>query len=91
MELAYPSKSKSTSKRKKLRQDDPLPPMLLNIVANMLAIIVKRVENNCQIEGVVPHLVEGGLSILQYVDATNLIMEHDLEKMRNMKLILSAF
>jgi hypothetical protein len=33
-----------------------------------------------KIEGVIPHLVDGGLSILQYADDTILFMEHDLEK-----------
>jgi hypothetical protein len=40
---------------------------------------------------VIPHLVDGGLSILQYVDDTILFMDHDLEKARNLKLILAAF
>jgi hypothetical protein len=40
---------------------------------------------------VIPHLVDGGLSILQYADDTILFMEHDLEKARNLKLILAAF
>jgi hypothetical protein len=35
--------------------------------------------------------VEDGLSILQYADDTILFMEHDIEKARNMKLILCAF
>jgi hypothetical protein len=43
------------------------------------------------IEGVIPHLVDGGLSILQYADDTILFMEHDLERAQNLKLILSAF
>jgi hypothetical protein len=47
--------------------------------------------NDGIIEGVAPHLVDGGLSILQYVDDTILFMEHDLAKDRNLKLILSAF
>jgi hypothetical protein len=36
-------------------------------------------------------LVDDGLSILQYVDDTILFMEHDLEKAKNMKLLLSVF
>jgi len=43
-----------------------------------------------QISGVVPHLIAGGLSILQYADNTTLFMDHDLEA-RNMKLLLCAF
>jgi hypothetical protein len=38
-----------------------------------------------------PHLVDGGLSILQYSDDTILFMEHDLKNARNLKLILSVF
>jgi len=39
----------------------------------------------------VSHLIDGGSSILQYADDTILFMDHDLEKARNMKLLLSAF
>jgi hypothetical protein len=42
-------------------------------------------------EGVVPHLVDGGLSILQYANDTILFMGHDLQKAINLKLILSSF
>jgi hypothetical protein len=65
--------------------------MLFNIVADMLAILIERAKEDGQIEGVVPHLVDGGLSILQYADDTIIFMDHDLEKARNLKLILSAF
>lgn len=44
--------------------------MLFNIVAEMLAILIKRAKQDDQIAGVVPHLVDGGLSILQYPDDT---------------------
>jgi hypothetical protein len=40
--------------------------MLFNIVADMLAILIERAKADGQIEGVIPHLVYGGLSILQY-------------------------
>ena len=77
--------------KKGLRQGDPLSPILFNIVADMLAIMIDRAKEEGQIEGVVPHLVDGGLSILQYADDTILFMEHDLDKAANLKLILSAF
>jgi hypothetical protein len=65
--------------------------MLFNIVADMLAIMIERTKNDGLIEGVIPHLIDGGLSILQYADDTILFMQHDLEKAQNLKLILSAF
>jgi hypothetical protein len=66
--------------RKGLRRGDPLSPMLFNIVADMLAIMIERAKAEGQIEGLIPHLVDGGLSILQYADDTILFMEHDIEK-----------
>jgi hypothetical protein len=62
-----------------------------NIVAYMLAILMNRAKVDRQISGVVHHLIDGGLSILQYADDTILFMDHDLEKGRNMKLLLCAF
>lgn len=65
--------------------------MLFNIVVNMLAILIERAKQDGQIGGLVPHLVEGGLSILQYANDTVLLLEHDLQKAINMKLILCLF
>jgi hypothetical protein len=76
---------------KGLCQGNPLSPMLFNIVADMLAIIINRAKDDGQVGGLIPHLVEGGVSILQYADDTILFMEHDLDKAINMKLILCLF
>jgi len=57
----------------------------------MLSILIKRAKNQGQVGGVVPHLIDDGLSILQYADDTIIFMEHDLEKARNMKLLFCAF
>jgi hypothetical protein len=65
--------------------------MLFNIVADMLAILIDQTKFEGQIECVIPHLVDGGLSILQYANDTILFMDHDLEKARNLKLVLAAF
>ncbi|WVZ54783.1 hypothetical protein U9M48_005532 [Paspalum notatum var. saurae] len=74
--------------RKSLRQGDPLFLLLFNLVADMLAVLQKRED---QIEGVIPHLVDGGLSILQFADDTILFLDHNLESAQNLKLILCAF
>ena len=39
----------------------------------------------------VPHLVDGGVFILQYEDDTIIFLEHDPVKARNMKLVLCLF
>jgi hypothetical protein len=77
--------------KKGLRQGDPLSPMLFNIMVDMFAILIERAKSDGKIAGIIPHLVDGGLSILQYADNTILFMEHDIEKAKNLKLILSAF
>ena len=77
--------------KKGLRQGDLLSPILFNIVADMLVILIKRAKADNQISGIVPHLVDEGLSILQYADDTLLFMDRDLKKARNMKLLLCPF
>jgi hypothetical protein len=72
-----------------LRQGDPLSPILFNIVADMLAILIARAKEDCLVGGLVPHRVDGGISILQYANNTILFMEYDLAKAINMKLILA--
>jgi hypothetical protein len=66
-------------RKKGLRQGDPFSHLLFNLVANMLATLISRAKENGQINGLVPHLIEGGLSILQYADDTILFMENNLE------------
>ena len=39
--------------------------MLFNIVADILAILISRAKEDLQVEGRIPHLVEGAVSILQ--------------------------
>jgi hypothetical protein len=77
--------------KKGLRQGDPLSPLLFNIIVDMLAILIARAKEDGQVGSLIPHLVEGGVSILQYADDTILFMEHNLEKAVNMKLILCIF
>lgn len=76
---------------KGLRQGDPMSPILFNIVADMLTVLIGRAKEKGQVGGLIPHLVDGGVSILQYTDDTILFMEHDMAKARNMKLILCIF
>ena len=70
---------------KGLRQGNFMSHLLFNIMADMLAILIGRAKQHGQVEGLVPHLVDGGVSILQYADDTVIFMEHDIAKARNMK------
>jgi hypothetical protein len=77
--------------KKGLRQGDPMSLILFNIVVDMLAILIARAKEVGQVEGVIPHLIQDGLSILQYADDTVIFMSHDVQKAVNMKLIISTF
>ena len=56
----------------------------------MLAILISRVKEIGQISGMVPHLVDDGLLVLQYADDTIIFMENNLDQAVNMKLLLCA-
>ncbi|WVZ62069.1 hypothetical protein U9M48_011857, partial [Paspalum notatum var. saurae] len=51
-------------------------------MVDMLKVFISRAKTDGQFEGVIPHLVD---------DDTILFMDHDLDKARNMKLLLFAF
>jgi hypothetical protein len=54
----------------------------------MLALLINRANADGQIRGVLPHLVDDGLSILQYADDTIISIDHDPEQAKNLKLLL---
>jgi hypothetical protein len=58
---------------------DPLSPLVFNFVADMLTLLISRTKE------------EGGLSILQYAYNTILSMEHNIEQLTNLKLLLCVF
>jgi hypothetical protein len=76
---------------KGLRQGDPRSPILFNMVVDVLAILIERAKSQGFLNGVVPYLVEDGLSILQYADDTILFIDVDLERAKGLKLVLGAF
>jgi hypothetical protein len=57
----------------------------------MLAIQISRLKVDGQVNGLIPHLVDGGVYILQYADDTIICVKHDLQTSLNMKLILCIF
>jgi hypothetical protein len=77
--------------KKGIRQGNPLSLLLFNIVVYMLAVLTNRAKSEGQTQGVIPHLTDDGLSILQYADDTILFMGHNIDQAQNIKLLLSAF
>jgi hypothetical protein len=57
----------------------------------LLVVLISRANEAEQIKGVVPHLIDEGLVVLQYVDDTIIFMENDVKRAKNMKLLLCAF
>jgi hypothetical protein len=74
-----------------LCQRNHMSPILFNIIVDMLTILIKRAKEDGQINGIIPHLVDNGLSILQYTDDTIIFLDHDLEQAKNMKLLFTVF
>jgi hypothetical protein len=60
-------------------------------VADILDVVIQCAKFECQIEGVVPYLLDGGLSILQQVDDMIIFMKNDFKKSKNLELTLSVF
>ena len=58
-----------------LRQGDPLSPLLFNLAVDALDHILEKAKKN--IKGLVPHLVSGGITHLQYADDTIIFVNND--------------
>ena len=74
-----------------LRQGDPLSPLLFNLAVDALDHILATTKCKGHIKGVVPHLVEGGLTHIQYADDTVILMDLDDKTIRNTKFLLYCF
>jgi hypothetical protein len=74
------------SDKERVRQGD-----LINVVADMLAILIKRSKDQDMFDGLVPHLVDGVHYVMQYADDTIIFIDDDIVKVRNLKLLLCTF
>ena len=75
----------------RLRQGDPLSPLLFNLAVDALDHILTKARTKGRIRGVALNLVEGGITHLQYADDTVILMDNDSQTLSNMKFLLYCF
>jgi len=61
------------------------------LVADALSAMLTRASNAGAIQGLVPHLVDGSLTHLQYADDTVILLNFSLENLKTARLILSCY
>lgn len=54
----------------------------------MLDVLTARAKKDGQVSGMIPNLMDNGVSILQHANVTIIFMEHDMAKTFNTKLTL---
>jgi len=76
---------------KGLRQEDPLSPLLFNLVADVFSRMLMKAAKQNLITGLLPQVIDGGIISLQYADDTLLFLENNLEKASTLKWLLVCF
>jgi hypothetical protein len=76
---------------KGLRQGDPLSPLLFNLVVDALGAMLEATKEKGRIVGSVPHLIEGGVTHLQYGNGTAVMVQNNRESVLDLKFILYCF
>jgi hypothetical protein len=76
---------------KGVRQDDPLLPILFNFVADGITRMIIKAQENNKFCGLIDHIVEKGVTVLQYADDTIICLKHGIKGARNLKLLLYMY
>jgi hypothetical protein len=74
-----------------VRQGDPLSPLLFNFMAEALSLILSSAAGAGHIQGVVSHLIPGGVTHLQYADDTLILLQYNEQQIANLKFLLMCF
>ena len=67
------------------------PPSSFNLVADALSVFLDKAVQKQRLVGVVPHLIHGGISHIQYADDTVIMIDGSDQSILNLKLILYCF
>jgi hypothetical protein len=76
---------------KGVRQGYPFSPLPFNLVADGLACLVHKAQDEGLIKGLIPHIIQNGCCCIQYADDTIFFIQDCLEGARNLKFILCLF
>jgi hypothetical protein len=74
-----------------VRQGDPFSPFLFNLAAENLAKMITQAQFAGLLVGLIPHLIDKGVAILQYADDTILLIQENMDQAIHIKLILYMF
>jgi hypothetical protein len=76
---------------KGLRHGDPLYPLMFDLVGDGLSEMFHAASTAGHVRGLAQHLIQGGVSHLQYADDTILLMECDEESFMTVKFLLYCY
>lgn len=68
-----------------------MSPLLFNLVADALGVLLNKAVNKGHIVGVLNNLIPGGISHIQYADDIVIMVEAEDRSVKNLKLILYCF